>query len=143
MRVVVIQVPNAVVSYDAPNRPDVVWVERPPDPRRWVAFEVLAEAPSAESREAEWSRGTVILGRVPRVDGGSLVVAAWAMHGRDETLTLKGQEGARERVRSAIADGDVRALVHGTNDDGSVWFLELRAESAGEEGASSPPRHPN
>jgi hypothetical protein len=126
VRLVELRLPQAVVSYTDMTRKRVMWIERPDAQHVWVAFEVLAEAAGAASREAEWSRGCVIVGRVPRVDGGSVVVAGWLMTGQDGRFTFNtGTKEEADAVRAHVRGSEHRLLVNGTNPDGSIWFLEL------------------
>ena len=111
--------------------------DRPDDPTAWVSFDVLAEGPDAWQREDEWNRGCVYVGRVRRADGGSVVVAAWLMAGKDGSLSFDaGSEAAAAHARDAIGRGGIRALIHGSNPDGSLWFLELVPELASAAAAS-------
>jgi hypothetical protein len=129
-RLVQLRVPRAAATSDAPPEKEVEWVDAPDDPEIWVSFEVLVEAPGADLREGEWNRGTTLVGRVPRSGGGSIAVVWWPMRGSGGSLTLPGKPGDRERVQAALAKGTVRACIHGPNPDGSIWFLELSAETA-------------
>ncbi len=103
----------------------------------WTAFEVLAEEPGAAAREGEWNRGKLLVGRAERADGGTIAVAAWAMRGEGGNLTMPATPEQKERMRAVAAEGKLRALVHGLNPDGSLWFLELRGELAEPEGAAT------
>jgi hypothetical protein len=125
VRLVQLRVPQAAVSYPVPAR-SVTWIDRPDDEALWVSFEILAEEPGAWRDEGSWNRGCTLVGRVPRSDGGTVAVAAWLMTGRDGTTSFDaGSIEAADAARAMIAKGGVRALIHGPNPDGSMWFLEL------------------
>jgi hypothetical protein len=129
-RLVQIVVPPAAVSYPAPARSDVRWVVGPDDPKIWVSFEVLSEAPEVDPTDGDWKHGTELVGRVPRSDGGTIAVVVWLMSGSGGHASFTPRGGDPDAVRAAVAAGGVRALVHGRNPDGSLWFLELFPEAA-------------
>jgi hypothetical protein len=131
-RLVQLRVPPATATFDAPTGRDVAWIEVLDDPNRWVAFEVLTMTAEAFSEaDPAWMRGVVPTGVIVRRDGSAVGVAAWGMTGDSGSLTLPIGPEDRDRIRARIAAGaDIRAMLHGINPDGSIWFLELRSEAA-------------
>jgi len=137
-RLAELRVPLGAVTHDTPPAKAVRWVGPVEDTDVWTAFEVLAEEPGAAAREAEWNRGTLLVGRADRADGGTIAVAVWPMRGEGGNLAMSAPTpGEKERIREVAAQGKLRALVHGLNPDGSLWFLELRGELAAPEGAAT------
>jgi len=130
VRLMQVRIPPAAATYES-ARQDVHWVEAPVEPERWIAFEIIAELRGAITRQAEWDRGCVVIGRVPTSDRGSLAIAAWQMKGEGGSWTLPATDAQKQRVREAAASGTARVLIQGINPDGSLWFLDLAGESQG------------
>ena len=126
-RLVEIRIPPAAATYDT-GRAQTVWVTAPERPDLWIAFEVIAEEPGAANREADWNQGTAFVGRIPAYGGRTVAVAAWPMHGEGGSWTLPATDAEKDRIRAPVASGGVRALLQGSNPDGSLWFLELAGD---------------
>lgn len=136
-RVAQIAVPPEMATYPEPESENVMRVQALDDPEVWISFDVIVEEPGAAAREAEWKKGSTLVGRIDRSDGGTVAVVASGMRGGGGSLSFKPIFGTAEAARDAARTGRARLVVHGRNPDGSLFFLELRSEAEGEVGPTT------
>ena len=127
-RIAQIIVPPSMATYDGPPRRGVIWVAGD-DPEIWISFDIVAEEPGSASRAAEWNRATELVGRIERSDGGTVTVVASLTRSHAGSLSFTPVSGTADAARQAAEEGRAHVLIHGKNADGSISFLELRAET--------------
>jgi len=117
----------------------VVWYVAP-DEQSWIEFTVLRSfAGGLQVRNAD------VLGRVRLADTSEAVVIARAIPAEPGTATLP-VPNPDELRRLWAGSNTLAALVHGTHQDGCLWFLQLEKTSRDAQlntEASNPPTGPN
>jgi hypothetical protein len=125
-RLVRLLIPNEAVRFPRPARADrVTWYPAPPDDQTWVEFTLL------HCRQGRLAiRNADLLGGVRLVDGSEGLVIARHSPAQPGSATMavpNREEALREFGRP------LGALLHGTDTDGCLWFLNLFSTPRDEE----------
>jgi hypothetical protein len=124
IRVAQVRVRRMAVTFPASARSGVWWVPARGDARLWGSVVIVAEPAATRITEATSILGTASISRVQRADGGTIAVVAGAMRESEGRLNVRTPD-VTDELHAAMATRPLRALVHGLNPDGSLWFLEL------------------
>ena len=133
-RLVRLILPLEATRYDRPRKAaKVKWFPAPPDEQQWVEFTILHC-----TRGRPEIASAVPLGGVTLADGSEAMVIARAMAAQPDSTTFTVPDP--EEVKRQLRQPDVGLLVHGTNEDGCIWFLSLFSSSRNAlEGQGVPP----
>jgi hypothetical protein len=117
-RLVRVILPLAAIRYDRPAKAArVKWFPAEPDEQHWTEFTVLHVTGFLEIRSA------VPLGGVTLADGSRAMVIARAAPAEPGTVTFTVADP--EETKRQLQGRDVGALIHGADQDGCIWFLNL------------------